>query len=104
MKSLYPPIRLVALGTLILAWCSGRTGKADLPATVLSQGPVGYWRLNETTPPPSSTATNIGSLASAGDGRYIFNPKRAEPGTLTGSSATSVRFLNPGLQVGYGGS
>jgi hypothetical protein len=35
--------------------------------------PVGYWPLNETTPPPqplSLTATNLGSLGASGNGSY----------------------------------
>ena len=41
-------------------------------STVLSQGPVGYWRLNEQVqvPPVQPIATNLGSLGSRGDGQY----------------------------------
>jgi hypothetical protein len=99
-------LRLSAIGMVILACCAGLAARADFPATVLSQGPVGYWRLNETVQPPPAprSAEDIGSLGTAADGRYLFGPKRGEPGALTGSSATSVRFFNPNLDPGYGGS
>ena len=105
MKPLARPVRSSAIGTVILAWCACLAARADFPGTVLSQGPVGYWRLNETVQPsPPRPAADIGTLGSAGDGRYLFGPKRGETGALTGSSATSVRFFNPNLDPGFGGS
>lgn len=98
-------MRFIALGTLLLACCSGKAASADFLTAVLSQGPVGYWRLNETTqPPPAGPATNLGSLGAAGDGEYLFNPKRGQPGALIGTAVTSARFSNPNLDVAYGGS
>src|SRR6266508_3734006 len=79
-------VRLSAIEMVILAWCGAMAARADFPATVLSQGPVGYWRLNETAQPPAPRpAEDIGSLGAAGNGRYLFGPKRGEPGALTGS-------------------
>ncbi len=90
---------------MLLVWCAGLVGKADYPATVLSQEPVGYWRLNETVQPPSPRpAANIGSLGAAGEGRYLFAPRRGEPGALAGTSATSVKFFNPNQDPAFGGS
>jgi hypothetical protein len=104
MKSLGGQVISSAIGTVILAWCAGLAAGADFPATVLSQGPVGYWRLNETVQPsPPLPAADIGSLGTAGDGRYLFGPRRGEPGALTGGSATSVRFFNPDLDIGSAG-
>src|SRR5687768_3053527 len=105
MKSLPLPIRLMAIGTLLVVWSSARAATGDFATTLLSQSPVGYWRLNETIqPPPAAPAANIGSLATAGNGQYLFGPKRGEPGALSGSQATSVRFFNPTFNPGFGGS
>jgi hypothetical protein len=55
---------------------------------VLSQGPAGYWRLNETTQPPVVTTTsNKGSLGSSADGTYNNDPARALTGPFAGSVA-----------------
>src|SRR5439155_2829112 len=105
MKFLFRPVTPSVIGTVILAWSAGLAARADFPTTVLSQGPVGYWRLNETAqPPPPRPAANVGSLGTTGDGQYLFGPRPGEPGALTGSSATSVRFFNPNLDAGFGGS
>jgi hypothetical protein len=105
MKALSGPVGSSVIGTVLLAWCAALAARADLPATLLSQGPVGYWRLNETIqPPPPHPAANLGSLGTAGDGQYLFGPRRGEPGALTGTPATSVRFLNPNLDAAYGGT
>src|SRR5262249_18079469 len=59
---------------------------ADYQTTVLSQGPVGYWRLNETLQPqPGIVATNIGSLGSSENGAYISFPTRGLSGPFAGS-------------------
>ncbi|MBI3416523.1 MAG: immunoglobulin domain-containing protein [Verrucomicrobia bacterium] len=106
MKSLTNLVSASVIATVTLAWCAGQPAKADVPTTVLSQGPVGYWRLNETVQPPSSPppAADTGSLGATGDGLYLFGPKRGEPGALSGSSATSARFFNPDFDPGLGGS
>jgi hypothetical protein len=98
-------IKLGAIAVFVLA--CGRFGSfaADYPTTVLSEQPVGYWRLNETTQPSApKPAANAGSLGSAGDGQYRFGPKRGEPGALAGNSATSVRFFNETHDVSFGGT
>ena len=47
------------------------TAKADYPASVLADGPLVYYRLNESiTTPTYDTATNSGSLGAAGNGLY----------------------------------
>src|SRR4029077_9694376 len=91
------PVKLGAIGTVILAWCAGLAVKADYTNTVLSQGPVGYWRLNETAQPTTPRpAADIGSLGTAADGQYLFGlnsrsdgryflgPTRGQPGALIG--------------------
>src|SRR5258708_19057457 len=45
---------------------------ADYQATVLSQNPAAYWRLNESISPsaPVTTAANLGSLGATDNGTY----------------------------------
>lgn len=65
--------------------------RADFPSTVVSQSPVGYWRLNETVQPPANTgAANAGSLGSAAVGTYNNFPARGLPGPFAGSSAVDL--------------
>lgn len=66
---------------------------ADYPTTVQSYHPVGYWRLNENTPVPvGDIATNSGSLAPAGIGRYIEGVVHPVPG-IPGSGGNSAMHL-----------
>ena len=80
---------LVALAALTLpAW-------ADYPATVLSQAPVGYWRLNEITPPlvPPVLATNSGSVGAPGNGVYTNANRGVRPGAIVSEpSSPAVGF------------
>ena len=39
------------VGLALLATGLAGPARADYSSTVISQGPVGYWRLSETTPP-----------------------------------------------------
>ena len=78
--------RLLAPLACALALMAGRSARADYQSTVLSQGPVGYWRLNETLQPqPGIVANNSGSLGSSGNGAYIAFPTRGLPGPFAGS-------------------
>ncbi len=90
---------------VLLAFNAGLAVRADYPTTVLSQGPLGYWRLSETTRPSApQPAVNIGNLGTAGNGQYLYDATRGEPGAIVGSSDPSVRFFNPNLDVAYAGS
>lgn len=91
-----------AAAAFVLSLWTAAPASADYLSTVLSQGPVGYWRLEETVQPqpPINTAKNLGSLGTAGDGTYLGSMVRGEAGALAGSTATSVRFQNDGFQVG----
>jgi hypothetical protein len=64
--------------------------RADYPSTVLSLNPVAYYRLNETTPVPADTATNLGMAGVNGTGFYINSPAHQSPGALVGSSDTAI--------------
>ncbi len=77
--------------------------QADYASTVLANGPVSYWRLNETTQPPAAdVANNLGSLADAGDGYYVGDPVKqyagalvAEPNELAPSFSAGSRVAVP---------
>ena len=73
----------------------------DYSATVLSQGPVAYWRLNETNLPPPQPilATNLGSLGESVDGALLNGVIRGQPGVLAGNPVTSDRFTNENWTV-----
>jgi len=78
---------------LVLTLTVGLPARADYSNTVMSLQPVGYWRLNETTPVPTDTATNSGTLLSAANGLYagVTHPVS---GALAGSSDTAGGFAN----------
>lgn len=79
------------VGTAMLAAAAALPALADYQSTVVSQGPVGYWRLNETTQPAtnatSTTTTNFGSLRSGANGNYNGSPARGLTGPFAGSVA-----------------
>ena len=102
----FAPVRSRLLTGLLLALSALSAAAADYSSTILSQAPVGYWRLNETVQPQPvfDVATNLGTLGAAENGQYFEDAIRGEPGAFGGSPSTSVRFNNPGFQVGYLGS
>jgi hypothetical protein len=93
---------LLACGTLALS--AQIAFSADYQTTVLSQGPVGYWRLNETDQPPVPpiNATNIGTVGSpAGDGNYFEAIRGVTPGAIVSQPANrAVKFVDPTDIVG----
>ena len=67
------------------------SARADYPSTVLTQGPSGYWRLNETSIPVFySAAANSGSLGSTGNAKYIGSPTRGLSGPFAGTSSVGL--------------
>jgi hypothetical protein len=77
-------------GAVLLALGATLPVFADYPSTVLSQGPVGYWRFSETTPVAnlSTIATNLGVLGVGGNGAYNGDlAGRGVAGAITGNSA-----------------
>jgi len=78
--------RLAGVGLLALS--ATLPVRADYQSTVVDQGPVGYWRLNETTAPPyNSFATNLGSLGPSANGEYVGSPQHELAGPFAGSLA-----------------
>ena len=101
-----PPYNYLA-GAALLALAASLPARADNYQTaVVAQNPVGYWRLDETVQPPALPihAANLGKLGTAGEGLYILDVVRGQPGALQGSADTSCRFSNPGWVVTYLGS
>jgi hypothetical protein len=83
---------LMSLMALVVSVGAAR---ADYQSTVLSQGPVGYWRLNETTHPSAATvlATNIGASGARGNGTYIAAERALKPGAIAAEpNDTAVGF------------
>jgi hypothetical protein len=82
-------------GAIVLALFAALPARADYQSAVVAQNPVGYWRLNETTPPhpPITTAANLGSLGATGNGTYNGGQGsyRGFPGALANSD-TAVHF------------
>jgi hypothetical protein len=75
----------------MLAAAAALPALADYHSTVVSQGPVGYWRLNETIQPPAiNTAANQGSLGSSADGTYNNLPAHGLTGPFAGSLAVGL--------------
>src|SRR5216684_9191771 len=82
-------------GALVFLAVTAMPVKADYQATVLGQGPVGYWRLNETVQPPVGPifATNIGSVGAAANGTYINAVRGVKPGAIVSEPASgAARF------------
>ncbi|MGA2656493.1 MAG: LamG-like jellyroll fold domain-containing protein [Verrucomicrobiota bacterium] len=94
-------------GAALLALAATLPAHADNYQTaVLAQNPAGYWRLDETVAPPVPpiNAADLGTLGATGQGSYVLDVIRGQPGALFGSAATSCRFNNPGWNVTYLGS
>ena len=73
---------------------------ADYQATVLSDGPKAYYRLNDDTS-RSLIHTNIGSLGAAGNAINDLMTFKSGAGTI-GTNTTSVVHPFPGAIVGDG--
>jgi len=94
-------------GTALLALMAALPALADNYQTaVVSQNPVGYWRLDETAAPlalPVYAADlgSLGKLGVAGEGLYAQDVLRGQPGALSGGANTSSRFSNPGWGLDF---
>src|ERR1039457_3309705 len=83
---------LYSLAATLVAILTIPTARADYSSTVLGLNPVAYYRLNETTPVPADTATNLGTAGVNGTAFYINDPTHQAPGALVGSVDTAVGF------------
>ncbi len=92
MKPPYKPSAWLG-SAMLLALSAVMTVGADYQSTLLSQDPVGYYRLNETVQPVSSAgayATNLGSLGVSADGSYASSPVLGSPGPFPGASSVDL--------------
>ena len=70
---------------------------ADYPAAVLADGPIAYWRFNETVQyPPPVLSTNLGSLGPVADGKYNGSIAPQQAGALVGGDDKAVTFAGAG--------
>ena len=69
------------------------SGSATYQSTILTDAPVGYWRLGE---PSGTTATDAGS--GAHNGTYTNTPTLGVTGALTGNTDTAVTFASGSAQ------
>ena len=98
-----------AIAALVLALGASPVSAADYSTTVLSDGPVAYYRFSDgVTAPVTDQAINLGSLGAAANGNYN-NALHPVPGALVGSAATAARVsggqnvsipYNAGLNTG----
>ncbi len=88
---------VLAAAAGILASASAR---ADYPSTVLGDGPVAYFRLNETGVLPTlDQAANLGSLGALGTGLYSGTAIHPVAGALAGETTTAARFFGDNGRV-----
>lgn len=67
--------------------------RADYQTDVLSKGPVGYWRLNDSVAAPIPVmATNAGSLGSAGNGSFVADVMLGKPGALPAQPGNTAAY------------
>lgn len=86
--------QLMKLSGLVALLASAATSvMADYPSTVSSLNPIAYWRLGETTQPPTAdSAFNLGTLGNSAIGYYLGTALHPTPGALAAGSATAATF------------
>lgn len=82
----------ILLAATLLFGLAVRSLAADAYETaVLSQTPVGYWRLNDNvTAPPAILATNLGTLGTNGHGEYLLDMQLGASGALPAQSSSNT--------------
>ncbi|MCL4789693.1 MAG: immunoglobulin domain-containing protein [Verrucomicrobia bacterium] len=91
MKTQSWKTRTLLAGAVFVALAVSPSARADYESTLVSQAPVGYWRLNETLQPQNIPgAANAGSLGASGLGNYVNFPVRGLPGPFAGSTAVGL--------------
>ena len=91
MKAQTSKTRTLLAGAVFVALVVSPLARADYQSTVLSQSPVGYWRLNETLQPQNiAGAANSGTLGASVLGTYNSFPTRGLTGPFAGSTAVGL--------------
>jgi hypothetical protein len=83
---------LAASATGLLALAAVLPARADYSNTVMSLNPLGYWRLNDQTPVPVDTATNLGTLGVVGNSFYGGGVEHGQAGAIAGDSDTATHL------------
>jgi glucose/arabinose dehydrogenase len=73
-------------GCVVSGRLSRLSANADYRAAVLGDGPIGYWRLGETS------GTTAADETGTAPGTYVNAPALGVPGALTGNSNTAASF------------
>lgn len=82
MKTTRSITQLILL-TFAVLFAALSQARADYQSAILSQSPVGYWRLDDSVSAPSPiSATNLGTLGAAGNASYIADLTLGAPGAL----------------------
>lgn len=86
---------------------AGTNAAANYSGTVITDSPVGYWKLNETSFPAMPVATNLGTKGAALNGTYGYASTPGRPGALapnySGFSSTNVAVYTTNTALGGGG-
>jgi autotransporter-associated beta strand protein len=80
--------------------------RADYEAEILSENPVVYYRFDDGVTVDSldpTVATNLGSVAAAGNGAFVGNATRGVAGAVSGDDAIEFAQVNP-LDINFVGS
>src|SRR5512136_1728459 len=91
-KKMLPKSLLAVSATGLLALAAVLPARADYSNTVMSLGPVGYWRLNDATPVPLDTATNLGTLGASVNCPYGGGVEHGLTGAIVGDGDTATHF------------
>src|SRR5262245_43831726 len=84
MKPVFISVMLFGTGAV--------SARADYASTVLSHGPVAYWRFDETNSSPAPfRLANSGTVGSAGDAYALITVTNG----VTGKVGNAIRLFNP---------
>lgn len=80
-------------------YANGLTNGAGYSGVIVTDGPIGYWRLNQPKKPESPTViANTGSLGAGGNGRVFGSLNSVvggSAGAVTGDTNTAMVFNGP---------
>lgn len=88
------PLHQVVGAALLCGVAIQARAQSSYQASVLSDGPLVYYRLGDVTPP--DVATNSGTLAAAGNGIYSPGVVHNAPGALAGNSDSAASYNGNG--------
>ncbi len=96
-----PLLELALCGVLGLLTSNAPRAYADYQSHVLSQSPVGYWRLNDAVAAsPEVLATNLGTIGAEGHGTFENDLLAGVAGALPAQVASNTAILGEGYLNG----